>query len=105
MGFATSWLDKRALFPEFINEPPDNQTGIIVVIPAYNEPGIADLLDSLVKCIEPGCRVEVLVIVNAPADAGPEISLNNKICVSNINGLRLEAQHQVRRQQRGQQIR
>ena len=90
MGFATSWLDKRALFPEFINEPPDNQTGIIVVIPAYNEPGIADLLDSLVKCIEPGCRVEVLVIVNAPADAGPEISLNNKICVSNIESWKRE---------------
>jgi len=90
MGFATSWLDKRALFPEFINEPPDNQTGVIVVIPAYNEPDIADLLDSLVKCNEPGCKVEVIVIVNAPADAGPEISLSNKICISSIESWKRE---------------
>ena len=90
MGFATSWLDKRALFPEFINEPPDNKTGIIVVIPAYNEPDIAELLGSLVKCDEPGCKVEVIIIVNAPAYAGPEISLNNTICIRNIESLKRE---------------
>jgi hypothetical protein len=84
MGFATSWLDKRALFPGFINEPPDNNTGIIVVVPAFNEPGITELLDSLAKCDEPECNVEIIVIVNAPADAGDEICLNNKTCISNI---------------------
>ena len=42
MGFASAWLEKRALFPELIKEPPDNKTGIIVVVPAYNEPGISD---------------------------------------------------------------
>ena len=92
MGFATSWLDKRALFPEFINEPPDNQTGIIVVIPAYKEPGIPELLDSLVKCNEPACKVEVIVVVNAPADAEPEINLDNKTCISNIESWKRENQ-------------
>jgi hypothetical protein len=90
MGFATSWLDKRALFPEFINEPPDNQTGIIVVIPAYDEPGITDLLNSLVNCNVPGCKVEVIVIVNSPADAGPEITLNNRTCIHNIESWKKE---------------
>ncbi|MGD0342942.1 MAG: glycosyltransferase family A protein, partial [Bacteroidales bacterium] len=90
MGFATSWLDKKALFPEFINEPPDNQTGIIVIIPAYNEPGISGLLDSLIRCYEPGCKVEIIVIVNAPAIAKPETRLNNKTCIRNIESWKKE---------------
>jgi hypothetical protein len=83
MGFATSWLDKRAIFPEFINEQPDNRTGIIVVVPAFNEPGIVEMLDSLADCDEPECQVEVIIFVNAPADAGNEINYN-KSCISNI---------------------
>ena len=47
MGFASAYLEKRAFFPEIIKEAPDNETGIIVVVPAYNEPGLARLLDSL----------------------------------------------------------
>ena len=43
MGFASTWLEERALFPELINEAPDKQTGIIVVVPAYNEPGIVKI--------------------------------------------------------------
>ena len=47
MGFASAYLEERALFPEIIKEAPDSETGIIVVVPAYNEPGISKLLDSL----------------------------------------------------------
>ena len=39
MGFASAYLEERALFPEIIKEAPDKHTGIIVVVPAYNEPG------------------------------------------------------------------
>ena len=55
MGFASTYLEERALFPQKIKEAVDRETGIIVVVPAYNEPGINKLLDSLVKCIEPVC--------------------------------------------------
>ena len=47
MGFASAYLEERALFPEIIKEAPDKNTGIIVVVPSYDEPGIAKLLDSL----------------------------------------------------------
>ena len=50
MGFASTYLEERALFPEKIKEAPDRETGIIIVVPAYNEPGINKLLDSLVQC-------------------------------------------------------
>ena len=66
MGFASAWLKERALFPELIKEAPSENTGVIVVVPSYDEPGITDLLDSLALCQEPECKVEVIIIVNAP---------------------------------------
>ena len=78
MGFASTYLEERALFPEIIKEAPDKKTGIIVVVPAYNEPGINKLLDSLAVCREPECKVEVIIVVNAPADAADESIENNK---------------------------
>ena len=83
MSFASAWLNEKALFPEFIKEAPDNQTGIIVVVPAFDEPSITTLLDSLKSCVEPECKVEVIIVVNAPADASPESLENNCICISN----------------------
>ncbi len=84
MGFASTYLEDRALFPEIIKEAPDNQTGIIVVVPACSEPGICRLLDSLKLCSEPDCKVEVLVIVNAPGGAGEEVLENNRLTLKNI---------------------
>ena len=78
MGFASAYLEQRALFPDIIKEAPDKKTGIFIVIPAYNEPGIRKLLDSLALCKEPPCRVEVLIILNSPEGASAE-SLNNNI--------------------------
>jgi len=78
MGFASAWLNNRALFPGLIKETPSPDTGIIVVVPAFDEPDITGLLNSLALCREPDCRVEVIIIVNAPAGASEE-SLNNNI--------------------------
>ncbi len=84
MGFASAWLNKNALFPEFIKEAPDNQTGIIIVVPAFNEPYITSLLECLKSCDEPDCQVEVLVVINAPSDASSESIRNNSVCKQNI---------------------
>ncbi len=78
MGFASTYLNERALFPQQINEAPDRTTGIIVVVPAYNEPGLTKLLDSLANCTEPECKVEVIIVINAPDDATGENLENNK---------------------------
>jgi hypothetical protein len=91
MGFASTYLAKRALFPEIIKEAPDNLTGIIVVVPAYNEPDICRLLDSLAICSEPDCKVEVIIIVNAPADASEKCTENNKITINNIERWKKES--------------
>lgn len=84
MGFASTWLDKRALFPEFIKEAPDEETGIIVVVPAFCEPGITELLNSLASCDEPDCKIEVIIVVNSPANGNEECIRINELCIMNI---------------------
>jgi glycosyltransferase involved in cell wall biosynthesis len=84
MGFASAYLKERTIFPELIEEAPDNLTGIIVVIPSYNEPGIGKVLDSLALCREPECKVEVIVVINAPDSADEESVKNNKVTLDNI---------------------
>jgi hypothetical protein len=84
MSFATPWLEKNALFPEIIREKPDIQTGIIVVIPAFDEPGITNLLDSLGACTQPDCIVEVLIIINARTDSVPAVIQSNRESIIKI---------------------
>ena len=90
MGFASAYLEERALFSEIIKEEPDKETGIIVVVPAYDEPGISKLLDSLALCKETTCKVEVIVVVNAPADASVVSIENNKLTIKNIESWKRE---------------
>jgi glycosyltransferase involved in cell wall biosynthesis len=85
MGFASAWLQNHALFPALIGEEPDNQTGIIVVVPAFSESGISQLLNSLKNCTEPACPVELLIVVNAPSDASELELENNMRCIEAIN--------------------
>jgi hypothetical protein len=89
MGFASAYINERALYPEIIKEAPDKLTGIIVVIPAYNEPGISKVLDSLASCSKPECKVEVIIIVNAPSDASEESLENNKLTIKNIESWKI----------------
>jgi hypothetical protein len=84
MGFASTYLETKVLFPVLIKEPPAKATGIIVVVPAFDEPEITELLDSLASCSEPECSIEIIIIVNAPLNAS-QISLeNNKKSLQNI---------------------
>lgn len=83
MGFASYYLEEKTLFPQLIKEAPCENTGIIVIVPSFNEPGITDLLDSLASCTEPSCRVEVIIIVNAPESAGMESLQNNSQTMRN----------------------
>lgn len=77
MGFASSYLEKRAIFPRLIKEAPVSGTSIIIVVPSYNEPGITGLLDSLASCNPPACEVEVMVVFNAPRRTISENTGNN----------------------------
>jgi glycosyltransferase involved in cell wall biosynthesis len=84
MGFASAWLTEKTLFPQFIAEPPEENTGIIIVVPAYNEPGITTMLDSLGSCTPPSCGVEVIIVINGPADSPPEHIEQNRSAFESV---------------------
>ena len=84
MGFASAWLKTGTVFPEFIKEAPHEDTGIIIVVPAFDEPEITKLLDSLSACGEPQCKTEVIININAPLGATSESLINNSITQDNI---------------------
>lgn len=80
MDFISSYLESKTRDKSlFVNIPQEN-TGIIITIPAFNEPGIIFTLNSLLKCKKPPCNVEVMVLVNAPPDAGISQVEQNIVC-------------------------
>lgn len=64
----------------------NKNTGIIVVIPCYNEPNLIKSLQSLNNCKPAGCHVEVITVINASENSPQEI------IEQNINTLK-EAEH------------
>lgn len=89
MGFASTYLEERAIFPFFINELPQKDTGIIVVVPSFNESGIIRLIDSLSLCDEPDCKVEVIIVINAPADASADSLENNRKSIASLENWKI----------------
>jgi len=85
MGFASAWLEGNTIFPRLILAEPDPETGIIIVIPSYGEGNIGATVDSIAKCTPPACRCEVIVVVNAPADAPEKLREENKRTISYLN--------------------
>jgi hypothetical protein len=67
-----------------ISEEPEVETGIIIVVPAFDEPEIPRLLDSLSSCKPPVCKTEVIIIINAGSMATPEKLDNNLSALSGI---------------------
>lgn len=84
MGFATAYLGKRSLFKTLVEEKPLPGTGLIIIVPCYDEPGISLLLDSLASCDRPGCPVEVIAGINAPDSAGERQIEQNRLTLGDI---------------------
>jgi glycosyltransferase involved in cell wall biosynthesis len=93
MGFASEYLRSGALFPKLFSEEPGHDTGLIVVIPAWDEPEIASCLTSLAACRQPETGVEVIIIVNAPPSATGDRSKINKTTLDSINSWKRENQN------------
>lgn len=77
MSFADTYFSKQQGVPSHIPEPPEDALRYIVIIPAFQEKNIIPALDSLWHCARPEGAVEVIVVVNAPDNAGREIRETN----------------------------
>ncbi len=54
-------------------------TGIIIVIPCFNEPALIRTLESLWMCEPAHCTVEVIIVINSGVNAGKSIRKQNSI--------------------------
>ena len=82
MNYIENYLYKRALFPQIIQEKVNSKTGIIVVIPSYNEPQLVDSLKALYQCKVPNGMVEVIVVINS-SEATDEAVLQQNLISKN----------------------
>lgn len=60
--------------------PVSGKLELAVTIPCFNESDLLKSLESLYSCNQPGCDVEILILVNEPENAPPEVrNLNRDI--------------------------
>ncbi len=74
----SKYFEKYGIRPKLIEEKPDPQLGICVVIPCYNEPDLEFSLESLYKCNAPTCSVEVIVVLNAGEQSDSDVMAQNR---------------------------
>ncbi|MDG2123013.1 MAG: glycosyltransferase [Verrucomicrobiales bacterium] len=73
----TRYLRERALYPPLIPSPPADDLGIVVVIPAKDEPDLLTSLACLLACDPPTRPAEVIVVVNTSETDAPETVAQN----------------------------
>lgn len=78
MNFAESYYKRYSVAPKIFNGNPRSDTGIIVVIPCYDDEFIFTTLQSLDSAKCPPCSVEVIVVVNSAEDTDVAIVEKNR---------------------------
>jgi glycosyltransferase involved in cell wall biosynthesis len=85
---ASHYLSKYGNGTPRIKCPMLPGTELIVTIPCFNEPDLNASLLSLSANDDPGCPVEIIVIVNATFDVPEEIKRQNELSVKSALGLK-----------------
>ena len=71
------YLQNKTIFTKQIHSRISLNLGLVVVIPAFDEPFLLLSLMNLKKCELPSCDVEVIVIINDSEKTAPEIKEAN----------------------------
>ena len=78
MGFADQYLSRQGEKNKLIHTLPSENLKITAVIPAYNESGLIESLDSLFNTSAIKEDIEILVLVNYPETAGEDEKILNQ---------------------------
>ena len=78
MNFAEAYSERYSVAPKIFDDNPRSDTGIIVVIPCYDDEFIFTTLHSLDSAKVPSCSVEVIVVVNSAEDTEVAIVEKNR---------------------------
>ena len=78
MDFAEFYSERYSVAPKIFDGNPRSDTGIIVVIPCYDDEFIFTTLQSLDSAKVPSCSVEVIVVVNSAENTEEAIVEKNR---------------------------
>ena len=85
MSFANKYFSRYKTYPKIFENNPCPQTGIIVIIPCYDDEFIFETLKSLEKAQKPICKIEIIVIVNSGEKTPKHIVQKNKEIFLKLN--------------------
>ncbi|HLF34400.1 MAG TPA: glycosyltransferase, partial [Cyclobacteriaceae bacterium] len=86
------YLTRYAYPVEFLGEiEPSKDLGIVVAIPCFAEENLLNTLQSILECSNPGINVEVIVVINHPANSPGEIVRLNESTFSGATAWSKEA--------------
>jgi len=72
------YLNRFSFREQIINDKPNTDLGIVVVIPCCKETDLLRSLKSLHDCNQPNCSVEVIVVINASENAEKSVVNQNE---------------------------
>ena len=73
----TKYFDRNSVRGPLIQDPPHPGLGLVVVIPALDEPELLKSLESLGDCTAPPEPVEIIVVINHSEGAPAHITQSN----------------------------
>ncbi len=85
MRILQRYLQKRVISKPLLTNISDNNLGIMVVIPCYNEPDIISTLMSIEACDKPNKNVEIIIVINSHEISDNKIVSVNDETEVNIN--------------------
>jgi glycosyltransferase involved in cell wall biosynthesis len=85
-----TYFSRHNSFKPRINNNPNSNLGIVVVLPSFNEPDLFKSLKSIAGCKQPNCAVEVIVVVNFPDDSPQEVVNNAYKNVNEVESINRE---------------
>lgn len=78
MSFSEYYFSRYPSLPAFFKDVPENNLGIIVVVPCYNDDFVFRTLSSLENTESSEWAIEVIVVVNSGENTAEEIVAKNK---------------------------
>ncbi|MDD3859632.1 MAG: hypothetical protein PHW83_05485 [Bacteroidales bacterium] len=90
MSFADNYFCRFNSSPKIFNTNPCLDTGIIVVIPCFDDQFIFQTLDSLDSAQSPKCKTEILIIINSGENSSQQSIENNRLIYIKLKQLQKE---------------
>jgi len=72
------YINQNIKYPLLIEDIPDPNLGMIIVIPCHNEPDIVSSVKSIYTSSVPKCPIEIIVVINGSSDNPESVEIQNK---------------------------